>query len=382
MGKKVQHAGRRGRAQGRGGARSAAAQSSITTRRTMRSEATVKSAPPCATAASPARADHSRFVQRVRRRYAAELTLLAPGLPDRAMIEALIDTLLHDGRELPAALRVARQLVLERLAVLDIEQRRGDGRRDRDDDRAGRGHARARARAGAGRAGRALRRAAQRGRRTHRVLGRRHGQARRARAQRLVRHRPDLRLRGRRHDRRRPAGQRARILLAGRAPPLRADRRDDRRRLRVPRRPGAAAERQLRAAGRQPGDARGIPAGAGPRVGTLRVAEEPRRRAAAQRAQRPRARAARVGHAVRLPPLPRLRRLRRPAPAAREGARRGAAPRRRPARARQRRQAVARRHPRDRVHRAAAAGGARRPVPGDPHALDAEGAWRSWPAAG
>ena len=62
------------------------------------------------------------------------------------------------------------------------------------------------------------------------------------------------------------------------------------------------------------------------------------------------------------------------APAAPQGPRRGAAPRRRPARARQRRQAVARRHPRDRVHRAAAAGGARRPVPRDPHPLDAEGA--------
>ena len=43
--------------------------------------------------------------------------------------------------------------------------------------------------------------------------------------------------------------------------------------------------------------------------------------------------------------------------------------RRRPARAGQRRQALARRHPRDRVHRAAAAGGARRPVPRDPHPL-------------
>jgi hypothetical protein len=67
-----------------------------------------------------------------------------------------------------------------------------------------------------------------------------------------------------------------------------------------------------------------------------------------------------IGHRLRLPPLPRLRRVRGPAPAAPQGARRGAAPRRRPARARQRRQAVARRHPRDRVHRPAAAGRARR----------------------
>ncbi|HEY0818714.1 MAG TPA: bifunctional [glutamate--ammonia ligase]-adenylyl-L-tyrosine phosphorylase/[glutamate--ammonia-ligase] adenylyltransferase, partial [Rhizobacter sp.] len=67
-------------------------------------------------------ADHSRFVQRVRRRFEAELALLAPGLPSRATIDALIDTLLARGRELPSALRVARHVVIERLAVLDIEQ--------------------------------------------------------------------------------------------------------------------------------------------------------------------------------------------------------------------------------------------------------------------
>ena len=68
-----------------------------------------------------ARADHSRFVQRIRRRYAAELPLLAPGLPGRAQIDTLIDRLLVDGRALGSAMRVARQLVLERLAVLDVE---------------------------------------------------------------------------------------------------------------------------------------------------------------------------------------------------------------------------------------------------------------------
>lgn len=67
-------------------------------------------------------ADYSRFVQRVRRRFGDELTLLAPGLPMRESIEALIDTLLAGGRTLASALRVARHLVLERLAVLDIEQ--------------------------------------------------------------------------------------------------------------------------------------------------------------------------------------------------------------------------------------------------------------------
>jgi [glutamine synthetase] adenylyltransferase / [glutamine synthetase]-adenylyl-L-tyrosine phosphorylase len=69
----------------------------------------------------PASAEHSRYVQRVRRRYAAELALLQPGRPDRAVIAALIETL-ATSRPLASALRVARHLVLERLAVLDIEQ--------------------------------------------------------------------------------------------------------------------------------------------------------------------------------------------------------------------------------------------------------------------
>ena len=69
-----------------------------------------------------ARADHSRFVQRIRRRYAAELALLAAGLPGRASIDALIERLQADGRSLGSAMRVTRQLVLERLAVLDVEQ--------------------------------------------------------------------------------------------------------------------------------------------------------------------------------------------------------------------------------------------------------------------
>jgi glutamate-ammonia-ligase adenylyltransferase len=67
-------------------------------------------------------AAHSRFVQRVRRRYGAELGLLPAGLPDAAAILELIRTLQAGGRPLPAALRVARQLVIERLAVLDVEQ--------------------------------------------------------------------------------------------------------------------------------------------------------------------------------------------------------------------------------------------------------------------
>jgi glutamate-ammonia-ligase adenylyltransferase len=71
------------------------------------------------------RAGYSRFVQRVRRRYAAELTLLPPGLPDFDAIVALVGRLQAGGpgpaRGLPSALRVARNLVIERLAVLDVE---------------------------------------------------------------------------------------------------------------------------------------------------------------------------------------------------------------------------------------------------------------------
>ncbi|HET6789785.1 MAG TPA: glutamine-synthetase adenylyltransferase, partial [Aquabacterium sp.] len=72
-----------------------------------------------------AQAEHSRYVQRIRRRYPAELAAFAetaPGQPRTAEISALIDHLLAQGRELGAALRVARQLVMERLVVLDVEQ--------------------------------------------------------------------------------------------------------------------------------------------------------------------------------------------------------------------------------------------------------------------
>jgi glutamate-ammonia-ligase adenylyltransferase len=72
--------------------------------------------------AVPAQAAHSRFVQRIRRRYTAELPLLPPGAPDAAAITALVRQLQQAGRDLASALRVARQLVLERLAVLDVEE--------------------------------------------------------------------------------------------------------------------------------------------------------------------------------------------------------------------------------------------------------------------
>jgi glutamate-ammonia-ligase adenylyltransferase len=72
--------------------------------------------------AAPARADYSRFVQRVRRRFEAECALLAPGTPDALAIGGLVDQLIRSGRPLASALRIARNVVIERLAVLDVEQ--------------------------------------------------------------------------------------------------------------------------------------------------------------------------------------------------------------------------------------------------------------------
>ncbi|MBL8327822.1 MAG: bifunctional [glutamate--ammonia ligase]-adenylyl-L-tyrosine phosphorylase/[glutamate--ammonia-ligase] adenylyltransferase [Rubrivivax sp.] len=69
-----------------------------------------------------AQADHSRLVQRVRRRFPAERALLAEGVPDEASMRQAVAALGRQGHELAAALRITRQLVLERLAVLDIEQ--------------------------------------------------------------------------------------------------------------------------------------------------------------------------------------------------------------------------------------------------------------------
>ncbi len=68
-----------------------------------------------------ARADHSRFVQRVRRRYGDELALLPPGPPTHQTLADALQALRARGYALDAALRVLRHLTLERLAVLDCE---------------------------------------------------------------------------------------------------------------------------------------------------------------------------------------------------------------------------------------------------------------------
>ncbi len=67
-------------------------------------------------------ATHSRFAQRLRRRYAGELSLLPAGDPARASMAATFEALRARGDDLPTALRVLRQLVMERLIVLDCDQ--------------------------------------------------------------------------------------------------------------------------------------------------------------------------------------------------------------------------------------------------------------------
>ena len=59
----------------------------------------------------------SRYAQRIRRRYADELHLLARGGPSRQSIEDAYAALRTSGLDTGAALRVTRQLVLERLAL-------------------------------------------------------------------------------------------------------------------------------------------------------------------------------------------------------------------------------------------------------------------------
>ncbi len=66
-------------------------------------------------------ATHSRFVQRLQRRYADWLPLLPPGVPTRDGLSATCSTLRERGLALDAALRVLRQLTLERMVHLDTE---------------------------------------------------------------------------------------------------------------------------------------------------------------------------------------------------------------------------------------------------------------------
>nr|WP_238344391.1 bifunctional [glutamate--ammonia ligase]-adenylyl-L-tyrosine phosphorylase/[glutamate--ammonia-ligase] adenylyltransferase [Ramlibacter lithotrophicus] len=64
---------------------------------------------------------HSRFATRLRRRYAAELPLLPAGTPRRPQMAQVYDALRARGDDAGTALRILRQLVLERLVVLDCD---------------------------------------------------------------------------------------------------------------------------------------------------------------------------------------------------------------------------------------------------------------------
>ncbi|MDR2852052.1 MAG: bifunctional [glutamate--ammonia ligase]-adenylyl-L-tyrosine phosphorylase/[glutamate--ammonia-ligase] adenylyltransferase [Burkholderiaceae bacterium] len=70
----------------------------------------------------PSLVSYSRFVQRVRRRYSDELALLPEGAPVRETMAGTYQALRARGHEVGAALRILRQLVMERLAVLDCER--------------------------------------------------------------------------------------------------------------------------------------------------------------------------------------------------------------------------------------------------------------------
>ena len=69
-----------------------------------------------------AHSSHARFAQRVRRRHEAELHLLPPGLPDAAAMSQVSQVLQQNGLRFDQALRVLRQLVLERLLTLDCDE--------------------------------------------------------------------------------------------------------------------------------------------------------------------------------------------------------------------------------------------------------------------
>jgi len=67
-------------------------------------------------------ASHSRFHQRLQRRYADEFSVLPPGAPTRATMAEALAALRARGHDTGAALRILRQVVMERLMRLDCEQ--------------------------------------------------------------------------------------------------------------------------------------------------------------------------------------------------------------------------------------------------------------------
>lgn len=76
---------------------------------------------PQASASTTSLSGYSRFVQRLRRRYAGELSLLPPGAPVLAHMAEAYESLRRRGDNAADALRIVRQLVMERLVTLDCD---------------------------------------------------------------------------------------------------------------------------------------------------------------------------------------------------------------------------------------------------------------------
>ncbi len=70
----------------------------------------------------PPLSQHSRFTQRIRRRYANILGLLPPGCPGSDELQHTFAALRAQGNNCAEALRTTRQLTVERLLTLDCEQ--------------------------------------------------------------------------------------------------------------------------------------------------------------------------------------------------------------------------------------------------------------------
>ena len=70
----------------------------------------------------PPQTTHSRFAQRVHRRYEGQMHVLPPGTPTPPHLKASFDELKAQGQSSASALRITRQLVIERLLQLDCEQ--------------------------------------------------------------------------------------------------------------------------------------------------------------------------------------------------------------------------------------------------------------------
>ncbi len=67
-------------------------------------------------------AEHSRLYQRLHRRYERELSLLPPGVPVQGTMEAAFASLQAEGHDLATAMRILRQIVMERVLRLDCNQ--------------------------------------------------------------------------------------------------------------------------------------------------------------------------------------------------------------------------------------------------------------------